>query len=330
MTMDRAFIKAFSDVPPAARPHCVAKEADAATIISQEAIDEAPQEPAFLANANAIVSPTPASDRPRRPLPVRTLSSFAPVPDEADRLQPAVECEELAWPKACLELASRARRGWEAFIDRLLEPAAEGNKCFAIASCVRGEGRTTAVLTAARLLADRGLHTVLVDADFENPCLAQSLGAAPRLGWGDVIAAGLPLGEALVAAPADKITLLPWHAQGAHAAAPTNLTRIAGCFEKLREHFDVILVDAMPLASGPAVTNLARLAEPMRIDALYLIYDSRFTTPKQLKDVSSRLQLAGLPPAGAIENFVEPPQLVEAGTRQRLPSFAGRPLSPHA
>src|SRR5262249_38236066 len=127
-----------------------------------------------------------------------------------DIFRPMLEVDQFAWPHACHELLSQADEMWNAFAAQILEEHGGGHACIAIASCLRGEGRTTITLSAGKFLAARGLRTVIVDADLDNPTLAQSCGISPQIGWDDVVDGELPLGEAMISSLADGVTLMPW------------------------------------------------------------------------------------------------------------------------
>ncbi len=314
MTLDRAFIKAYAE----ARPVGGCRPSTEGPIIAMIVPELEPP-------------PRASQPLPQPTTPVKApLSTFVPPVRTEEKLQAGLEVDALAWPKPCVDLLHRARRGWDRFIEPLVEASTQGCQCVAIASCMRGEGRTTIALATAKHLAARGQHAVVVDADFENAGLAHSVGIAPQAGWGDVVHGELPLGEALIYSPADNVTIMPWQGRTAQPHPLAKLTRTATCFEALRETFDLVLVDTAPLASGPAIADFVQLAEAIRLDAVYLAYDARFATPKQLKDVSASLERAGIRLAGIIENFVGAANLNDAGPHNRLPSFAGRALAPQA
>lgn len=151
--------------------------------------------------------------------------------------------------------AQDSNRHWPAITDRLLDSSAaadlrrvglfleslpEEKKLCSIAFCGPGRrvGRTSVLLTLARLLAEEAeLRVLLVDADVDQPELAQSLGVAP-------------LTAADFGSPAlddRRFAVVNWSLEGVtgrgvveeskgHDADPI----VAGW----RESFDVVLIDA--------------------------------------------------------------------------------------
>ena len=101
----------------------------------------------------------------------------------------------------------------------LLSICASGCKVLGLASCASGEGVTTLLLAAARKLLDQGRKVVLVDANWSNPQLAQSLGLLPQLGWEETLCGGLPLEEVVIESLADGLAVLPVRGPSAGAIA---------------------------------------------------------------------------------------------------------------
>ena len=325
-TLDRAFIKAFAETPTVRydRPQAQTPEASHAA------------EPILHPIRGAQRRVTPSIDEPitaelvaelvpetRMTAP---LSTFAAPRQAAESLRAAMEVDALCWPDACTGLIAHARRHFDRFADHLVEQIGQGHTRVAIASCARHEGRTTVTLALARHLAARGIHSVLVDADFENPMLAGCCELEPQAGWGDVVDGGLPLSEALIDAVSDGVTLLPWQGAKPHGAhARRDRLRAAAVFDTLAEHYDLVLVDTLPLASPAAIAELASLAEAIHLDAVYLVGDARGQDPQALATECAKLRRAGIPVVGAIENFMAtailhdtPPRPQQRAPRRQL------------
>jgi Mrp family chromosome partitioning ATPase len=325
-TLDRAFIKAYTEAP--------ATNAASSTVRPSRATPPAaPHQPI----AEAARSPLGSVKKPLRPssetAPARAiaatapLSTFAPPPKVDQTLRAAYEVDELALPKACGDLLTHARRGWDRFADQLTKRLAAGEKCVAIASCSAGEGRTTIALAAARHLAARGVRTVVVDANFDNPTLAAACGITPQAGWSEVVWGERPLGEALIASAAEDLTLVPWQGRGKHARRSSDTLRIAAMFNTLQEHYDFVLVDTAPLDGPASISEFAGLADTLGLDAVYMAHDARTSTGGELRDTCDRLERAGVRVGGIIENFAAPAAPTDARSRLKLPAFASRLLA---
>ena len=78
-------------------------------------------------------------------------------------------------------------------------------------------------------------------------------------------------------------------------------------FSMLADIVDLVLVDAGTVAAGTAeeqqISRLVALVRSARLDAVYLVYDERSTTPDELAACAGRLRAAGVSVAGAIANF---------------------------
>jgi Mrp family chromosome partitioning ATPase len=304
-SIDRSFIKAFADAAPrdafhSRRAEIVQPRATSAHSASNK---RESARPSTLATEADLEMAEPARFPPSAPL--APLSAFAAPPKIHEPFRAELEVDRLSWPPACEKLA-QASRGWNRFVDRLIERGGQGQKCIAIVSAHRGEGRTTVCLSTAKQLAARGLRPVIVDADFENPNLACSCDLAAYTGWGEVLQADLPLGEGLVASIDDGITMMPWRGTGVSIGEVAGWLRTATSFGMLRDHFDFVLVDTLPLVGPTAISDFAAFAKSIRLDLVYVIQDVRRTHSEEMAGICAKLRRAGLQVEGIIENFLAP------------------------
>jgi Mrp family chromosome partitioning ATPase len=319
-TFDRAFIKAFTECSP--RPSAAPRP-------------DAPPRPNADDLACRDTAPPPAAIDERTAPPAadrdvpRPLSSFAAQPKIHDACRALLEIDRAVWPAAVSELLARASRPWDHFAEHIIERTRDGQKCIAIASSERGDGRTTVALALARHAAARGLRLVVVDADFENPALVRSCGVSVRTGWDDLISSELELGEALISAVEDGVTLLPWRGGAASLAQLAGSMRVAGIFATLREHYDLLVLDTLPLGGRTTIADFAGFAAAIHADALYLVQNVRTTSREQMIAASAKLRRAGLPLAGVIENFVSSAGGDEPPGFHKTPVAAGRRLAVH-
>jgi len=297
-TFDRAFIKAFTDTPeqptgatarPIAAPHTAGD-----------------REPQPLKASRMRETQTP----PMRPSagPPRPLSTFASQAKVHDACRALLEVDRLQWPTACLDLTTRVGREWDPFIDQLMTQMGQGQKCLAFAGVERGSGRTTVTLATARQLAERGLRPVVVDADLENPTLVRGCGISVQTGWDDLVASELGLGEALIVSVEEGVTLMPWRGGHQTLSQLAGMVRTATIFGTLREQYDLVLLDAMPLVGKTAISDFAAFGHAVHLDAIYLVHHPGLTSREQLSSACSKLRRAGAPLAALIENFSVPPR----------------------
>ena len=182
-----------------------------------------------------------------------------------------------------------------------VEEAAQtsGAKTFLVTSAIKSEGKTTAAVNLALALARNGHRVLLVDGDLRDPSAAKALGMEPgETGLSDLLAGKCTAEQALVSyrgrkelksLAGDAAQLGGGHAGlageaaqsgGGHAAQPDGeLIVLPGgaavespyelwsgqaagkLFEKLRGHFDYIIVDAPQSAVVSETGLIAELAD---------------------------------------------------------------------
>jgi Mrp family chromosome partitioning ATPase len=317
-TFDRAFIKAFEDnVPPqsAARRDAPQAPRPPRTAAPPPLVNRSP-----LQNFE-VCGESPAGEFDMT-LP---LSSFAARPKIHDSCRALLEIDRAAWPQAANDLLGCAPGQWDQFVEHIIQRTSQGHKTIAIASADRGDGRTTVALALAKHAAGRGLRLVAVDVDLENPALARACGVNAHTGWDDLVSSELPLGEALISVVEDGVTLLPWRGRATPLAELAGSLRTGVIFGTLREHYDLVVLDTMPLVGRTTIADFAALAAAIRLDSVYLVQNVRTTPRDELVATSAKLRRSGLPLAGVIENFVSS---TGATTGHRSPA-AGRHLAVH-
>ena len=184
---------------------------------------------------------------------------------------------------------------------------ARGQKVLAVAGCRQGEGATTLLLCAASRLAERGIKTVLVDADLRRPRLAKRLGVQPQVGWDETSADGAGgLARAIVESSAGGLAVLPLREPLPQQGGRRTLDwpHLSDCLDNLRGHFEMVLVDLGPLEDAQWAAGQPPWATAGQIDALLLVCNRRLTSEERLSETQHRLSEAGVPLAGLIENFI--------------------------
>ena len=213
--------------------------------------------------------------------------------------KPAWQVSQFTWPRICRRLIAHAPEELDRLADALLAIHTQGQKVLAIGGCHQGEGATTMLLCAARRLAERGITLALVDADLARPRLAKQLGVQSQLGWNETTdEEGKTLDQAIVEAVANNAVLLPARepSDGVEAAA-CGLSRLPGCLDVLRTHYDMVLVDLGPLEK-------VRLADINGIDAVVLVQNRRITSEEHLLMFAQKMAASNISVVGIVENFV--------------------------
>lgn len=129
-----------------------------------------------------------------------------------------------------------------------------------------GSGVTAILTNLAESLAGSGLSVLLLDANFRRPGLAKALGQDPdRPGLGEIIAGRLEP-EAAKVAIGDRIDLINAGAPGERVFERLNTAATESLFAKLRERYDLVLIDAPPAVVAGDAMLLAS-----KVDATILV-----------------------------------------------------------
>jgi Mrp family chromosome partitioning ATPase len=243
--------------------------------------------------------------RPSVPAPAQVsgpLSSFALTAPIEDRLQPALEVDHFLWPAQCAALNEAAALALDGFATRLIEGAHCGQRRVALVGAAPGVGTTTVALCLARLAQAKESWWGLVDGDFAHASLARQLGIAQAGGWQAVLTGREKLADVSIASLDDRLILVPLSAEKLDSRDLSGNFRAPVLFSMLADATDLVLVDG-GTAQGQQLGHLTALVRAARIDAVYVVYDERSTSPDALAACAERLGAAGVVVAGAIANF---------------------------
>ncbi|WP_174292215.1 GumC family protein [Sphingomonas bacterium] len=191
----------------------------------------------------------------------------------------------------------------------VLQAAGEGKvRTIALTSALPNEGKTTAAIGLARVVAMGGAKVVLVDADMRRPSIANALGLRPAVGLQQVLEGEADLDEALVRDTDSPLTILPMLRSG-----PTGTTALSdGSFdaliEQLKHRFDVVIFDAspvLPVVDGRLVAKKA--------DATVLLVRWRKTPDAAVEMAIHLLQSLGVKMTGVALSRVDLKALSRSG-----------------
>lgn len=141
-------------------------------------------------------------------------------------------------------------------------PAGAPSVVYLICSANRGEGKSTAVVNLAALLALAGRQTVAIDADLRRPSLHLQFGLASSRGLSQLLAEpGVAATAYLQATRLPGLRVLCAGAPAAHPAELLASTRMREVLRELRASAEVILIDSPPLMANGDALVLAPLAD---------------------------------------------------------------------
>ena len=134
----------------------------------------------------------------------------------------------------------------------------ENRRSVLVTSSLPGEGKSTATVNLAHVLAMSGARVLLVDADLRSPSVHRILGLEGDAGLTTVLIGQAELEEVTQYAGIDGLDVIT------AGAIPPNPSELLGSpamedmLEEAARHYDVVLVDAPPLL---AVTDAAVLSQ---------------------------------------------------------------------
>lgn len=172
----------------------------------------------------------------------------------------------------------------------------EGPTVVAVTSALPGEGKTTTAICLARSAALAGTRALLVDCDPRRRASSRAFNLGKRPGLMEVLAGSAPVDEALARDEASGAFVL---AQRSEVSAGKQLgehAQLGVLLDKLRERFDLIVLDTAPVIPVDEARVIASLA-----DGVILLVRWRKTPAKaaelalrQLADVRANVLGAAL------------------------------------
>ena len=204
----------------------------------------------------------------------------------------------------------RARRRVEEFVQSLDHlrvqlwagrRAGSRHRVVLITSACISEGKTTLSAQLAGRCANAGMSTLLIDADLRRPALAKLLEVPASPGLADVLAGEVePEGAMTVIGNAGGFHLMPAGRRGQDPARLLETERLGELLARLRETFDIIIIDAPPVLPVPDALILGRHTDGA---VLAVRHDSsRYPMVERAKQ---KLASVGVPILGAVVNGVK-------------------------
>jgi succinoglycan biosynthesis transport protein ExoP len=161
-----------------------------------------------------------------------------------------------------------------------------------------GEGKTSTVTNLAAVVAGAGQKVVVVDCDLRRPRAHEPFGLSGDMGFTSVLAASVPLTEAVQSVPGcPGLSLL---ASGPIPPNPSELLgsrRTSEVLFQLQSTFDVVLIDSPPVLPVTDATVLSAW-----VDATVVVVTAGATTGRQVRAAVDLLRQAAAPIAGTVLN----------------------------
>ena len=212
--------------------------------------------------------------------------------------------------------------GYRNLAASVLQSASAGTvRTIALTSALPNEGKTTASIGLARIVAMSGVSVVLVDADMRRPSIANALGLRPTVGLQQVLQGDATLDEALLPDVDSTLTILPMLRAGLSASSALGNGSFDALIEDLKARFDVVIFDASPVL--PVVDG--RLVAK-KVDSTVLLVRWRKTPDAAVEMAIHLLQSLGVNMTGVALSRVDLHALARSGygdPAQFMGSYSG-------
>jgi receptor protein-tyrosine kinase len=194
-----------------------------------------------------------------------------------------------------------------------------------VTSPLPGEGKSTVAVQLAVSLARGGRRVVLVDGNLWRPRVDQQLGLPGGTGLSDVLAGRVPVEQALQPWGSHGLVVLP---AGPLPAEPGDLlsgTATGELLHRLRQDFDLVVVDAPPVLAASDASVLAAAC-----DGCLLVVRWGRTRSAELVEAVDALVGVRAVLLGAVLTRVPARAHLSAGVRRGYRADPGRRQPPRA
>jgi len=165
-----------------------------------------------------------------------------------------------------------------------------------LTSAQASEGKTTTAVILAKLFANLGRKTLLIDADLRRPSVARLIDIEqPKVGLVEVLLGHVDLDAALVKGIHDNLDILPI------GEIPPNPTEIMASsymrefLERERQNYDLILIDCSPVLGLADAPMLSRM-----VDGTIFVLEANRLPFGQVRAAVKRLKFAGANMLGVV------------------------------
>lgn len=173
-------------------------------------------------------------------------------------------------------------------------------KVVVVTSALPGEGKTTTAVCLAISAAQAGLRVVIVDCDIRRRNVSRLLGVEADHGLLDVLDGSMPLSEVLLKGEASGAWVLPTAKREFTPREVFNTPEMSALLSRLREDFDMVILDTAPVLAVAETRVLASKA-----DAVMFLTRWRKTPAKAAEAALRSLEQSEATVAGAVLTQVD-------------------------
>ena len=176
--------------------------------------------------------------------------------------------------------------------------ANSGNKMIQFMGSRRGEGVSTIVREFAKVAVERHGKSVLVlDSAYQDPARRININVTCEYGWLDLLKEGELTDKAFFRVGESNLYFAPISVQASMVPPVKDLSMAVDVWTKLKEKFDLILIDS----SSDANTSES-IAVSRNMDGVLLVVEAEKTSKKTIKKIKDRINANGGTIIGVIFN----------------------------
>jgi capsular exopolysaccharide synthesis family protein len=177
-------------------------------------------------------------------------------------------------------------------------------RVIALTSANPREGKTTVASNLALALAEMGRRVLLIDGDLRKPRLHEIFHVSNEWGLSDLLDGAKPIAglEATLAGTGySELYVLPAGSVASSISGLLHSPRALELLQRMRQEFDMVLIDTPPMLNMPDARVLGRLA-----DGVILVVRSARTTKETAAAAGQRLVEDGTRLLGTVLNEWDP------------------------
>ncbi len=168
----------------------------------------------------------------------------------------------------------------------------------AFAGCRAGNGASTMAFNfASAFAANSSRSVILVDGNLHDPVLHHQFTVKKKKGLSDLVTGRMDVDDIVTEVTAGRYYFLQAGASVANPVAVYESPAFAALMEKLREKYDLVIVDSPPLVESPEALVLAS-----GVDGVIMVLQAEETRWEEARSAQDDLASVGIPLLGAILN----------------------------
>jgi capsular exopolysaccharide synthesis family protein len=166
-----------------------------------------------------------------------------------------------------------------------------------IASPGAAEGRSTACLALAKVIAEQGHSVAMIEGDMRTPAFSSNSDEQESAGLTRMLALDLPFESVVRETVTPDMYLLPAGGPAPNPSALLQPDALQRLISEASSWADLVIIDSPPLSVGPDAMLLSRA-----VSGTILVVSSRLTTRPRALEAAKQLRQAGANVLGVLIN----------------------------